>query len=59
MLLPLDEAELTAFLELLLDEGEIDATILTSDADLQQRIQSHPNLEWKARNVREHKGLGR
>ena len=58
VLLPLDEAELT-FLELLLDVGEIDATILTSDADLQQRIQTHPNLEWKAQNVRRYKGLDR
>ena len=33
-LLPLDDSEL-AFLDLLLDGGEIDATILTNDADLQ------------------------
>ena len=57
-LLPLNDSE-SAFLGLLLDGGEIDATILTNDADLQQRIQTHPNLEWKARNVREHKGLDR
>ncbi len=57
-LLPLSAAEL-AFLDLLLDGGEIDATILTDDADLQQRIQTHPNLEWKAWNVREHRGLDR
>ena len=58
VLLPLNDAE-SAFLDLLLDGGEIDATILTNDADLQQRIQTHPNLEWKAWNVREHKGLDR
>jgi predicted nucleotidyltransferase component of viral defense system len=58
VLLPLDEAELT-FLDLLLGGGEIDATILTSDADLQQRIQTHPNLEWKAQNVRRYMGLDR
>ena len=56
VLLPLNEGEL-AFLYLLLDGGEIDATILTDDADLQQRIQTHPNLEWKAQNVRRYKRL--
>ena len=57
-LLPLNDAEL-AFLDLLLDGGEIDATILTGDTDLRNRIQTHPNLEWKAQNVREHRGLDR
>ena len=46
-LLPFTEAE-QAFLDLLLDKGEIDATILTSDSALQQRIQIQPLLEWKA-----------
>lgn len=55
-LLPFNEAE-SAFLDLLLEKGEIDATILTGEADLQKRIQNHPNLEWKAQNVRRHKGL--
>ena len=55
VLLPLNDAEL-AFLDLLLDGGVIDATILTGDTDLQKRIQAHPNLEWKAQNVREHQG---
>ncbi len=36
-LLPFSDAEL-AFLDLLLDKGEIDATILTSDISLQKRI---------------------
>lgn len=35
----------------------IDATILTSDKSLQERIQAQPLLEWKARNVRRYKGL--
>ena len=56
-LLPLNEAEL-AFLDLLLDSGEIDATKLTGDSELQKLIQNHPNLEWKARNVQAHRGLG-
>ena len=55
-LLPFTDAE-RAFLDLLLDKGEIDATILTSDASLQERIQVQPLLEWKALNVRGHKGL--
>ena len=37
--LPLTAAE-RAFLDLLLEKGEVDATILTSDAALQQRIQT-------------------
>ena len=54
--LPFTDAE-RAFLDLLLDKGEIDATILTSDTSLQKRIQVQPLLEWKALNVRRHKGL--
>ncbi len=57
-LLPFNDAELD-FLNLLLDGGEIDASILTDDRDLQKRIQTHPNLKWKAQNVRKHKGLSR
>ena len=54
--LPFKDAE-RAFLDLLLETGEIDATILTSDRSLQKRIQAQPLLEWKALNVRRHKGL--
>lgn len=50
-LLPFSRSEL-AFLDLLLEEGEIDATLLTSDSALQERIQDQPLLEWKARHVR-------
>ena len=32
-------------------------SLLTSDTNLQQRIQVQPLLEWKALNVRRHKGL--
>jgi hypothetical protein len=45
------------FLDLLLDKGEIDATILTANQVLQQRIQNQPMLQWKALNVKQHKGL--
>jgi predicted nucleotidyltransferase component of viral defense system len=54
--LPFMDSE-RAFLDLLLDRGVIDSTILTADASLQRRIQRHPLLEWKAINVRRHKGL--
>jgi len=56
VVLPFSENE-KAFLDLLLEQGEIDSSILTSDLDLQQRIQKQPLLEWKAVNVRKHKGL--
>jgi predicted nucleotidyltransferase component of viral defense system len=54
--LPLTEAE-HEFLDVLLDRGEIDPSILTSDAKLQHRIRHQPLLEWKALNVRRYKGL--
>ncbi|OGQ95911.1 MAG: hypothetical protein A2521_02955 [Deltaproteobacteria bacterium RIFOXYD12_FULL_57_12] len=54
--LPLTDAE-GAFLDLLLDRGEIDSTILTADSNLQGRIQGQPLLAWKALNVRQHKGM--
>lgn len=54
--LPLTDSE-RAFLDLLMDRGVIDPTILTADASLQRRIQGQPLLEWKALNVRRHKGL--
>ncbi len=52
--LPLTENE-RAFLDLLLDHGEIDPSLLTSDASLQDRIRRQPMLEWKAQNVRQHR----
>jgi predicted nucleotidyltransferase component of viral defense system len=54
--LPFTDAE-REFLELLLSRGEIDPTILTADAALQDRIQRQPLLQWKAINVRKHEGL--
>ena len=56
VVLPFSDAE-REFLDLLLDRGKIDSTLLTSDTTLQKRIQSQPLLEWKAINVRRHKGL--
>lgn len=54
--LPLKDNELK-FLDLLLDQGKIHASLLTSDRILQQRIQSQPLLKWKAINVHKHKDL--
>lgn len=54
--LPFTDSERT-FLDLLLERGEIDPTLLTTDTSLQRRIRSQPLLEWKAINVRRHKGL--
>ena len=45
-----------AFLDQLLEHGEIDPTLLTDDEELKKRIATHPGLRWKAFNVREHKG---
>lgn len=55
-LLPFLEGE-RAFLDRLLDHGEINAALLTADESLQRRIESQPLLEWKAINVRRYKGL--
>ena len=54
--LPFTDAE-RAFLDLLLEKGIIDATLLTSDVSLQECIQAQPLLEWKALNVRRYRGL--
>ena len=56
VVLPFNDTE-REFLDLLLDRGEIDSTILTADEPLQKRIQQQPLLEWKALNVRKYKGL--
>ena len=55
--LPFTDSE-RAFLDLLLDRGVIDATLLTTDESLRWRIQCHPLLKWKALNVRHHKLRG-
>ena len=55
-LLPFDEEE-RAFLDRLLDHGEIDGALLTMEEELRRRIDAQPWLEWKAQNVRQHQGL--
>lgn len=54
--LPFTEQE-KEFLDRLLEGGEIAADVLTSDAELQDRIQRHPLLKWKTLNVKKHRGL--
>jgi hypothetical protein len=54
--LPLSAAEL-AFLDRLLDHGEVEPSLLTQDPELADRIRRHPGLAWKALNVRHHGGL--
>jgi predicted nucleotidyltransferase component of viral defense system len=56
LVIPFEEGE-QEFLDLLLDQGEIDPSILTDDEELQSRIRAQPLLQWKALNVRRHKGL--
>jgi hypothetical protein len=56
IVLPLSSAE-RDFLDLLLEHGKIDSTILTADPTMQQCIAIQHLLEWKAVNVRKHKGL--
>ena len=55
VLLPFNAGELE-FLDGLLDHGDIVPNLLTADQALAQRIAIHPMLEWKAENVRQHKG---
>lgn len=54
--LPLTEEE-ARFLDRLNGAGEIDASLLTADRELQARIQANPGLQWKALNVKKHAGL--
>lgn len=44
-----------AFLDRLLDAGEIVPDVLTDDPDLQDRIAAQPMLRWKAMHVRQHR----
>lgn len=53
--LPLSTGEI-AFLNRILDHGEIVPELLTANDEMAERIKTHPLLEWKAVNVRQHKG---
>jgi predicted nucleotidyltransferase component of viral defense system len=57
VVLPLGANEME-FLDRLLDDGEVAPQLLTRDQDMADRISSHPQLLWKALNVRKHRGEG-
>lgn len=57
VVLPFTENE-RAFLDRVLDKGELVPALLTADEGLQDRIRRHPLLRWKALHVRRHRGLG-
>jgi predicted nucleotidyltransferase component of viral defense system len=54
MVLPLNKAE-KEFLDLVLDEGRVEAGLLTEDAGLADHVGRQPMLLWKTQNVREHR----
>jgi predicted nucleotidyltransferase component of viral defense system len=54
---PLSAQEME-FLDRILTKGEIDPSLLTTDAGLQDRITRSPMLLWKALNVRRHFDVG-
>jgi len=56
VLLPFNDDEVE-FLDRILDKGEINPFLLSMDNQLCERIRRQPLLEWKALNVRKHKGL--
>ena len=54
LVLPLRSSELE-FLERINGDGEIQPELLTTDAEMQNKIAVHPQLLWKAMNVKQHK----
>jgi len=54
--LPLTEDE-ARFLERLNGDGVIEPALLTTDSELQRRIEASPGLQWKALNVKKHAGV--
>lgn len=55
-LLPFHKNEID-FLNKLIDEGEIDASLICNDSALTNNITSHPALQWKALNIKKFKKL--
>ena len=47
-----------AFLDRLHEAGEVEAAVLHSDPELQDKIAAQPMLLWKAQNVRRHRAGG-
>ncbi len=56
IVLPLEPTE-RAFLERLNDGGEIVPALVTADTHMQDIVQGHPGLRWKALNVKKHLGV--
>jgi len=56
MVLPFEQHE-RDFLDAVLERGEIVPELLTGDEALAARIRQHPQLLWKVKHVREHRGL--
>ncbi|RLB82018.1 MAG: nucleotidyl transferase AbiEii/AbiGii toxin family protein [Deltaproteobacteria bacterium] len=56
IVLPFTEAE-REFLDRILDRGEIEPSLITTDEEMANKIRNHPGLQWKALNVREFKGI--
>lgn len=54
LVLPLTDDEIE-FLTRINDDGEVRADLLTDDEELQQRIEIHPAIQWKALNVRQYR----
>lgn len=50
---PFSKKELD-FLEGVIAKGKIEPSLITSDVQLQARIEKHPMLQWKAMNVKAH-----
>lgn len=46
-----------AFMDALMDHGDLRPDLLTGDHELRRRIAAQPMLQWKRRNVRQHLGL--
>jgi hypothetical protein len=53
-LFPFSESEVM-FLNELLENGKVDASLITQDQSLQKRIHLNPALLWKAKNIRQFK----
>lgn len=45
------------FLDRLIEEGEVDPSLLTKEAELRDRISAQPMLRWKAIHMRRYRGL--
>ena len=56
IVLPFTEGELE-FLDCILDRGEIEPYLITTEKEMANKILNHPGLQWKALNVREFKGI--